>query len=225
MNYSELRRQGRESLSGKWAFAIGIMLLFAVLVFIGYAVVALPNVLISMLSENPQSGGIITIQVIISIALGVIYTSVVTGLALGILKIYLQLSRNEYTNVGELFAYIRKELLVKNFLLYLLLSIYRFLWTLLLIIPGIIKTFSYSMTFFILIDNPELSVNEAITRSRKMMDGHKFELFVLGLTFIGWYLLSAITFGIGFIWLIPYVQSTATHFYRKISGEQQPELV
>lgn len=98
----------------------------------------------------------------------------------------------------------------------LLVTTYTMLWSLLFIIPGIVKSFSYSMTFFILNDHPEMTASQAITESRRIMDGHKGELFVLGLSFIGWFILSMFTFGILLIYVIPYMQATIAAFYEKI---------
>ena len=85
----------------------------------------------------------------------------------------------------------------------LLVGLYAFLWSLLLFIPGIIKAFSYSATFFLLRENPDLGANEAITMSRKLMDGHKMEAFTLGLSFIGWWLLVIFTFGLAAFYVGP----------------------
>lgn len=93
-----------------------------------------------------------------------------------------------------------------------------FLWTLLFIVPGIIMSFAYALTPYILEDNPELSAWEASSRSREMMRGHKFELFWLWLSFIGWMILSLLTFGIGFFWLIPYMQLSFAAFYNDLKG-------
>lgn len=93
-----------------------------------------------------------------------------------------------------------------------------FLWTLLLIVPGIVKAFSYAMTPFILVDHPELSVNEAIHKSSRMMQGHRFDLFFLYLSFIGWFLLALLTCGIGFLWLQPYVECAVASFYNDLKA-------
>ena len=93
------------------------------------------------------------------------------------------------------------------------------LWTLLLIIPGIIKAFAYAMTPYILDEQPELSTTEAIHRSRLMMKGHKFDLFWLILSFIGWSILAVFTLGIGFLWLCPYVQTAMASFYEEVKAE------
>jgi len=102
---------------------------------------------------------------------------------------------------------------------YLLLYVYIILWTLLLIVPGIIKLFSYSMTPYILKDHPELNNNGAIEKSMRMMQGHKMDLFLLELSFIGWFILSLMTLGIGFIFLIPYVNTALAHFYEELKAE------
>lgn len=103
---------------------------------------------------------------------------------------------------------------------YLLYYIYVILWTLLLIIPGIIKALSYSMTPFILQDDPTISGNAAIKKSMRMMDGHKMDLFWLFLSFIGWIILSIMTFGIGFILLEPYINTSVAHFYEDLKEQQ-----
>lgn len=102
---------------------------------------------------------------------------------------------------------------VRIFTTMLLRYVYIMLWSLLLVIPGIIKTFSYALTTYILLDNPQMKNNEAIELSMAMMDGHKMQLFLLFLSFIGWAILSAFTLGIGFIWLYPYVNTSCAHFY------------
>ena len=102
-----------------------------------------------------------------------------------------------------------------------LTGLFTFLWALLLIVPGIIKSFSYAMTPFILIDNPELTANEAIDRSRAMMRGHKFDLFWLLLSFIGWFILCMLTLGIGFFWLIPYTYTSVAGFYKDVKAEYE----
>ena len=100
----------------------------------------------------------------------------------------------------------------------LLMGIFVFLWTLLLIIPGIIKGFAYSLVPYILVDKPELSANEAINLSMKMMKGHKFDFFWLCLSFIGWILLAILTLGIGLFWLLPYMYTAYAAFYQDVKA-------
>jgi len=103
----------------------------------------------------------------------------------------------------------------------LLVAIYTFLWSLLFVIPGIVKGLSYAMTPYILKDNPELKNDAAIERSMAMMNGKKWKLFVLHLSFIGWIILCSFTFGIGFLWLEPYRQTTVAAFYEEVKEEYE----
>ena len=101
---------------------------------------------------------------------------------------------------------------------YFLMTLFIFLWAMLLYIPGIIKAFSYAMTPYILKDYPELSANQAINLSIKMMKGHKFDLFYLFLTFIGWAILAVFTCGIGYLWLTPYMSTAMAAFYEDVKS-------
>ena len=102
-----------------------------------------------------------------------------------------------------------------------LVMLFTFLWSLLFIIPGIVKCFSYSMTPFILEEHPELGANEAIDHSRAMMKGHKFDLFWLILSFIGWGFLCLFTFGIGYLWLVPYMDTSISAFYEDVKADYE----
>ncbi len=95
----------------------------------------------------------------------------------------------------------------------LLKGIQNFLWYLLFIIPGIVKSYSYSMVPYILAENPNIGNRRAIELSNKMTDGHKFDMFVLDLSFIGWKLLGVLTLGIGLIFLDPYINATKAELY------------
>ena len=86
----------------------------------------------------------------------------------------------------------------------------------LLIVPGIILYCGLSMTYLILIDRPELSGIDALQESWRMMNGHKMEFFCLNCRFIGWSLLCCLTFGIGFLWLSPYMYGAYCNFYRNL---------
>ena len=123
--------------------------------------------------------------------------------------------------VGKLFAFFRHygRALGTAFMV----ALYTFFWSLLLVIPGIIKALAYSMTYFISKDHPEYSIDECIEASKRMMDGHKGELFILELSFIGWFLLSILTLCIGFLWLSPYFRTTIAHYYEELKAEQPAE--
>lgn len=97
-----------------------------------------------------------------------------------------------------------------------LISIYTCLWSLLFVIPGIVKSYSYSMTFYILVDHPEMKANDAITASRNMMRGHKLDLFVLDLSFFWWIVLTSVTCGLAAIYVEPYMELSRAAFYESI---------
>lgn len=128
--------------------------------------------------------------------------------------IFLSLAKKEDISVGDVFKGF--NITGKAVWLSIITGFYTFLWSLLFIIPGIIKTFSYSMAPFILADNPNLTSSEALSESIKIMNGHKFDLFVLQLSFFLWYILGAITFGIAYIYVVPYFEATMTNFYNEI---------
>jgi uncharacterized membrane protein len=100
-------------------------------------------------------------------------------------------------------------------------SLYVFLWSLLFVIPGIMKEYSYAMTPFILAENPGMSASQAIRLSEALMDGYKSDLFILDLSFIGWDLLAVLTLNLGHIALNPYKNAAYAAFYRKIQAEKR----
>ena len=104
-------------------------------------------------------------------------------------------------------------------------AIYTFLWSLLLIVPGIIKSLSYALTPYIVAEQPELSANESIELSMKMMDGHKMDLFVIWLGFIVLSVLCIFTFCIGYLWLLPYIYAKMAAFYEDVKAEYESKNV
>jgi uncharacterized membrane protein len=132
----------------------------------------------------------------------------------GYYAVNLNLIRTKTAKIEDLFSGCKN--FVTNFVAYLLMQVFIALWSLLFFIPGIVKSYSYAMTMYILNDHPEMSASEAITESRKMMNGHKAELFVLHLSFLGWIILSSFTFGILLLYVMPYMQATSAAFYEKL---------
>ena len=106
-----------------------------------------------------------------------------------------------------------------NLVLGLLTTLYTFLWTLLFIIPGIVKSYAYSMAYYIKADNPAYTATEAIEVSQRMMRGHKFELFILDLSFIGWYIVGILCLGVGTFWVSAYHESARAEFYQTLAYE------
>lgn len=105
---------------------------------------------------------------------------------------------------------------VNSMLAYILTGLFTALWTMLFVIPGIVKRYSYAMTFYVMDDHPEMSAMEAITESRRIMHGNKWRLFCLEFSFIGWVLLSALTLGILTFWVGPYMETARAEFYESI---------
>ena len=138
-------------------------------------------------------------------------------LIVGCYRFFLQNSRGG-AELNELGAGFRDDW--GNVILVMFLrNLFIALWSLLLVIPGIIKAYSYRLVPYLLKDHPELSGTEAITLSRKMMNGHKADAFVLDLSFLGWLLLSALTAGILHIFYVgPYIAATDAELYKAIAG-------
>ena len=112
-----------------------------------------------------------------------------------------------------------------GFVAFLLITIFTLLWTLLLIVPGIIAGLSYSMTYFILAEDPQTRALEAIRKSKAMMKGYRWKLFCLVLRFIGWWILGILSLGIGFLWICPYFSTSLANFYLDVKGTtEQPEV-
>lgn len=137
---------------------------------------------------------------------------IITGpMTLGMAGYSLKFSRRQQVDVPDLFTGFNN--FWNALLAYLLIIVYVVLWSLLLIIPGIIAAISYSQTFYIMSENPAIDPNVAIDQSKAMMDGYKWKYFDLCIRFFGWALLCILTLGIGFLWLIPWMQVTFAGFY------------
>ncbi|WP_313489549.1 DUF975 family protein [Exiguobacterium sp.] len=201
---SQLKKAAKESLSGRWGFAVLAFLLFSI-------IQGVPNLFGSDIDEPSSSIDLVVSLVsILLIPVGVGWTWIAMSIA-----------RGEETKVTDLFEPYGMFLKVVG--LAIVQFIFIALWTLLLIIPGIIKSFSYLLTYYILRDEPSIGILEAITRSRQLMDGHKMEAFLLFLSFIGWALLVIVTLGLAVLWVGPYFSVTLAKFYDRIRGEQAPE--
>ncbi|MDD3662307.1 MAG: DUF975 family protein [Candidatus Pacebacteria bacterium] len=188
----DLMRAGRESLKGKWGLAILVFVVFTIIV--------------SAVSAIPKAGSIISLIIAGPFVLGVTIFS-------------LSISRNQEAKFEQIFVGFNN--FGKAVGAYLLMVLFIFLWSLLLIIPGIIAALSYSMVFYVLTDSISLSPKEALEKSKKMMYGYKWKFFRLQLRFFGLSLLCLLTLGIGFIWLIPYMQITFAKFYDDLKEKNE----
>jgi len=133
---------------------------------------------------------------------------------LGFTKCFMGISEKKEVEVKEIFSGFSNfgRIVWTN----ILIGFYIVMWFILLIVPGIIAIYKYAMTFYIINDNSNMKANEAIAESKRIMDGHKFRLFQLEFSLIGWALLSILTLGIGFMWFIPYRSVAVANFYQGI---------
>lgn len=234
---SELRYIARSSLKGKWLIAVIVGLIASLL---GAATFDGPEITLNFSSSGANvnldyagqtlfsvghevSSGFLAFLigsavyfVIAAVILGILYFVLGSIIEIGYARFNLELVDQQNPSFESLFAYFsywKTAALAR-----LLQTIYILLWSLLLIIPGIIASYSYAMTKYILAEHPELTPSEAITRSKEMMTGNRWSLFILQLSFIGWRILCLFTLGIGNLWLNPYVNAAEAAFYRDLSG-------
>ena len=238
MKYAaDFRQSAREALQGKWPLAILVGLVAALL---GGATSDGPEFKINYsggeLDANLQYagqtiyswgdgitpglrtflvGGAVYL-ILAAIVVGVLYFILGSVIKVGYARFNLNLTAGETPSFETLFSYFPhwKTVAVAQ----LLQTVYIFLWTLLLVIPGIVAGYSYAMTGYILAEHPELSAGEAIAQSKAMMEGNRWRLFCLQFSFIGWSILCALTLGLGNLALRPYTEAAEAAFYREISG-------
>lgn len=202
MNRAELKAAAKSQIKGK----IGI--LFLITLIIG----AISGAASALLSLIP--GGSLVVSIIVTPAF-----------TLSVARVYLNVIKGNTPKAGD--AFCGFDDFWSAFKVTFLVGLYTFLWSLLFVIPGIIKAISYSMSVYILAENKGKSARECINESKAMTEGHKMELFVLELSFIGWGLLCAITFGIASIWVLPYMQATYANAYnslKPVAVDEQPAI-
>lgn len=232
MVYSDIRAQARDRLAGKWAQAIGVCLVAYIL---GGAMVAtnfLPQVTFRWHGEITSLEDTLTVFTTLCRRFGSTTFSIGTlGLVELVLGGVIQLGYANYllkqhdrqeASISDLFS--EFERFGQGFAQKFLRGLYCFLWGLLFVIPGVIAELSYAMTPFLMAEHPEMTASEAIAASKDLMDGHKWELFVLRLTFIGWYIVAALTMNIGNLVLNPYRNTAEAAFYREISGHPRSAM-
>lgn len=192
---SQLRQAASLQLQGHYGSFVVVMLVYFVIAIVCSVIPAI-GTLLSLLVSAP-----------IAFAL--------TMMALAFVR------RGEEPTVGGLFQTFNGQWYLKTICLQLLMYIYVFLWTLLLIVPGIVKGISYAMAPYILMDNPEIGAEQAICRSMKMMDGHKMDYFLLALRYGILAVLSLLLLGIPLLWLASYYQVTFSNFYLSLKADAE----
>lgn len=228
----DFRNEARAALSGHWPSAVLAGIIAAVL---GGGIIystggasaassgsetALENSFINLEALPPIVFTVISVFAVLVVILAVISIVIGGAVSLGYAKYNLSLIDRKPANAEDLISQFNR--LGDGFVMRLLSGIYIFLWSLLLIVPGVIASFSYSMAPYILYENPGMSASEAITASKELMRGNKWRLFCLELSFFGWSLLAALTLGIGGLFLRPYVEAAGAAFYREIKAEKPP---
>lgn len=160
--------------------------------------------------------GVLIYSLMVSAANGAFPLGLVIGgpLSLGLAIFSLNIIRKKEANIAQLLDGFK--VFAESLLAFLLVTVYIVLWSLLLIIPGIIAALSYAQVFYIMADEAGISGTEAIKKSKQMMSGYKWKLFCLGFRFFGWAILCIFTLGIGFLWLMPYAQVSYAAFYEDL---------
>ncbi len=230
MEAKALRARARASLQGNWGISIGVAAIAALLGALLTGNSFLPQVRIDLPFPVPfldELNELIKQGVAMgSFRIGI--SSGISGLAVSILGGVIQLGYTKYLLAQQDGKPLDFNILFSEFDRFgtgfaqrFLRILYVALWSLLLVIPGIVKSYSYSMTTFILAEHPELTASEAIDRSKLMMEGHKMDLFILDLTFLGWMFLAALPASLGFVVLNPYTNAAHAAFYRQLQAENQ----
>ena len=222
MTSSELRAIARRNLEGTWGISVGVALVAAILG--GSMAGAGSNINFNINEESIRNLPPIFWTVLLPLVslaglLGIVSFILGGTVELGYAKFLLKQYDRKQLQFSDLFS--QFERFGTGFAQKFLRILFIMLWTLLLIIPGIVKGLSYAMTPFILEEHPEMTASQAIKASMQLMDGHKMDLFILGLSFIGWSLLACLTMGIGFLFLNPYMNAAYAAFYRDISRKQE----
>ena len=211
---SELRAQARERLEGQW----GTFVLMTFLMLVIQTILQIPGYIGSLLEVLSPENVLASLSFSnISNILSLLALPLSWGLTVSLLRNH----REESVDLENLFDGFRGGRYTRVFCALFLVNLFTFLWALLLIIPGIMKAFSYALTPYIIMDEPELTARQAITRSCEIMQGRRWKLFCLYLSFIGWGILSILTFGIGFLWLVPYMNASVAAFYEDARAEYE----
>ena len=218
MTYSDIRRIARENIQENYWQSVLVAFVAALLggLMVGSSMFSI-SLDAEQISQLPRI--LVRYFALIGSISGLLgFASFIVGgtIQLGYAQYLLKQHNHAHLDIHDLFN--QFDRFKDGFLQSFLRGLYTALWALLFIIPGIIKSYSYAMTPFIMAENPDMSAKEAIAASQQMMDGHKGELFMLGLTFIGWDLLAALTLNIGYIFLNPYKNAAYAVFYKNLTA-------
>lgn len=156
-------------------------------------------------------------------ALSLVVFLLAGALTAGLLSYHLKIWRGQTGELKDIFSKFNKDF-PRITKMYLLQTLYIALWTLLLIVPGIVAAISYSQAYYLMLDDPDLGAIDALNQSRELMKGRKGDYFLLWLSFCGWLLLSVLTFGILYLWVRPYMLQTFAGYYEEVIRPAKAEL-
>ena len=211
----DLMTSARESMKGRWNLLIRAVSIFILIEVCSGFISWLVDSILPITSNTDISGKLLNI--FFSIGYVVTYVFISGPLFLGFTNFCLSVSLSEEVRLSQIFFGFKN--FRKSVPLYFLIHLFSLLWTLLLIIPGIIAELSYAMAPFIMIEDSSVSPIEAIRKSKQMMNGYKGKLFGLNFRFALWFIFSILTLGIGLFWTIPYYYVTLWKFYYDIKAE------
>ena len=226
MTYSDYRRVARERLQGNWPLAIGVAAVACILGGLITGASFIPQFNFRIEGQDISNiGDLLNLLSAKSIsafglgtALGLAQFLIGGVIELGFAVFLLKQHGREELDFQDLFSQFHR--FGQGFAQKFLRGLYVTLWSLLFVIPGIVKSYAYAMTPFIMAENPDLSANDAITISTELMEGHKGELFTLDLTFLGWDILAALTCNIGYLALNPYKNAAYAAFYKDLTAQK-----
>jgi uncharacterized membrane protein len=228
LNSKELRVKAWESLKGKYWMAFAVIFVTGLIGSIGNAFVSFGQQLGEVLGmvdpaemDSTMALGALVLNgvVIISSIIGALFSIFVTdAITVGVCNYFIK-NTDSKPSFKDAFSGFKVKY-GRNIGTLLLVGIKSVLWTLLFIIPGIIKTYEYAIIPYILADDPEISSKDAFKKANQMMKGNKWRLFKLEFSFIGWFLLCVLTLGIGALFLIPYVSAANAEFYVELKNKQ-----
>lgn len=219
---SEHRQIARDNLRGNWPISVGVA---AIAVILGGCVAGsgfLPKLNINLQSFSLSGLTLPLRNTALSLsALGIISFILGGVLEMGHARYLLDQYDHRELKLDTLFSMF--HYFGTGFCQQFLRNLYIALWSLLLVVPGIIASYRYAMTPFILAENPDMTASQAIRESGFLMDGHKWQLFCLDFSFIGWAILCAITANLGNLALNPYRGAARASFYRELCSQRRTE--
>ena len=190
MNRAELKRRAREQLGGGIFNNNWLLAVVSVLVFSAIMSVTSTTFFLPLLLLGP--------------------------LGVGLTEVFKNNKRFGIVKIEGLFSGFTKDF-TGTLLLGILTNVFIFLWSLLLVIPGIVKAYEYSMAYYLKSEHPDWDWRRCLEESKALTNGHKMELFILDLSFVGWHIIGALCFGVGSLWVEAYRHQTFVNFYEELT--------